>query len=163
MEGLKWSRITVVPIPTHMAEKDKLQDNPIEVDNVTNATDVEATETETPEIKDTKYDDSVNISPEMSAPEASAAPEAVGAAESKKTGAGGEITASTLLHLLNIPNKNEFKILEKKIDLVLNRLNSLSSKIDTVVADISSGGIASALTRIDDQLLAVQHKMDDKK
>ena len=133
-----------------MAEKDKLT----EADKTADI--------EIPEVKETKYDDNVNISPEGSSHEANVAHE-TSALESKKMGAAGEITASTLLHLLNIPNKNEFKILEKKIDLVSSRLNSLSAKIDTIVSDISSGSLMSALTRIDEQLLAMQQKVDSKK
>jgi len=129
----------------YMTEKDKL-------------TETDKTESvEIPEVRETKYDDDISINPEMSTPETSTA------VESKKTGAGGEITAATLLHLLNIPNKNEFKILEKKIDLILSRLNSLSAKVDTVVSDISSGSMMSALARIDEQLLAVHQKIDSKK
>ena len=155
-----------------MAEKEKIveADKAAKTDKAADA--VKATEPEVPEvreIKETKYDDSVDISPAgagMSTPEVAAetatTPEAA-AHEAKKVGAGGEITASTLVHLLGIPNKSEFKILERKMDLVLNRLNSLSTKIDAVVTDLSSGSMASALARIDEQLLAVQQKIDSKK
>ena len=114
------------------------------------------TDAEIPGIKETRYDDGVNISPEMSAPEANVP-------EAKKVAVGGEVMVSTLVHLLGIPNKNEFKILDKKIDLVLNRLNSLSAKVDAVAADLSSGGLVSALTRIDEQLLSIQQNMDNGK
>ena len=138
-----------------MAEKEKN----IEAEKVSaevNAAQDEAEVSEVREIKETRYDDGVNISPEISAPEAGSA------AEAKKTGAGGDITAATLVHLLGIPNKNEFKILEKKMDLVLNRLNSLSTKFDTVVTGMSSDNLLATLTRIDEQLVVIQQKLDLK-
>lgn len=115
-----------------------------------------AVESDVSEIKETKYDDSTNISPEMNIAEANAV-------EAERGGGRRDITVSSLVHLLGIPNKDELKILDKKIDLVLNRLNSLAVKVDAIASDLSSGGLSSALVRIEEQLLTVRHKVDSGK
>ena len=100
-----------------------------------------------PAVPETKYEDSTNISPDADVTELSAI-------EAKK--GGHDITVSSLIHLLGIPNKDELKILDKKIDLVLSRLNSLAVKVDAMASDLSSGELSSTLARMEDQLMALR-------
>lgn len=76
-----------------------------------------------------------------------------GTEEKKKASVGSrDIQVSALLHLLGLPTKDEFKVLEKKVDLLGNKLSSLSAKLDRMLSEISQAEIIGAVERAETQV-----------
>jgi hypothetical protein len=71
-----------------------------------------------------------------------------------------DTSVSTLVNLLGVPTKDELKILDKKIDLILNKLDSLIAKVGTLSSELSTGSLNSALERIDELLISIKAKVE---
>ncbi len=60
-----------------------------------------------------------------------------------------DVSAATLVRMLGIPTKTEIKILETKLDLLINKINSLTTKFDTANKDFANHDLSSTLERIE--------------
>ena len=76
------------------------------------------------------------------------------AIEEKKKGSAGsrDLQVSALVHLLGLPTKDELKVLEKKVDLLSNKLTSMAGKLDRVLSEISQAEIIGAIERAELQV-----------
>ena len=79
--------------------------------------------------------------------------ENVGIEERKKASVGSrDLQVSALVHLLGLPTKDELKVLEKKVDLLSNKLTSMAGKLDRVLSEISQAEIIGAIERAELQV-----------
>ena len=65
---------------------------------------------------------------------------------------GRDLQVSALVHLLGLPTKDELKVLEKKVDLITNKLTTLGVKVDRLMTEMTQSDLSSALDRIDSQI-----------
>ncbi|MCC6932623.1 MAG: hypothetical protein IT292_05145 [Deltaproteobacteria bacterium] len=71
----------------------------------------------------------------------------------RRPGTGGrDLQVSALVHLMGLPTKDDYKVLEKKVDLLSNKLTSLAVKVDRVLTEISQSEIIGAIERVDLQI-----------
>ena len=72
--------------------------------------------------------------------------------EDKRRSGGRDLQVSALVHLMGLPTKDDYKVLEKKVDLLSNKLTSLAVKVDRVLTEISQSEIIGAIDRVDMQV-----------
>ena len=73
--------------------------------------------------------------------------------EKRKAFAGSrDLQVSALVHLLGLPTKDELKVLEKKVDLLSNKLTSMAGKLDRMLSEISQAEIIGAVERAELQV-----------
>ena len=82
-----------------------------------------------------------------------AIPEVDPSDEKKKASYGSrDLQVSALVHLLGLPTKDELKVLEKKVDLLSNKLTSLAGKVDRMLSELSQTEIIGAVERAELQV-----------
>ena len=74
----------------------------------------------------------------------------------RRRSGGRDLQVSALVHLMGLPTKDDYKVLEKKVDLLSNKLSSLAVKVDRLLTEISQTEIIGAIERVDMQVADLQ-------